>query len=65
VLVIVGEQDQPFLGPSRRMAMGVGQGSLQIIPDAGHCPQFENTEAWWQALSSFLATVAQARAFPA
>jgi pimeloyl-ACP methyl ester carboxylesterase len=65
VLVIVGEQDQPFLGPSRRMAVGVGQGCLQIIPDAGHCPQFENTEAWWQALSSFLATVAQTRAFPA
>ena len=65
VLVIVGEQDQPFLGPSSRMAVGVGQGSLQIIPDAGHCPQFENTEAWWQALSGFLATVAQTRAFPA
>jgi len=58
VLVIAGELDQPFLGPSKRMAVGVGQGVLEIIPDAGHCPQFENAEAWWQALSGFLATAA-------
>ncbi len=36
VLVIVGEQDQPFLGPSQRMAAGGGCGALEIIPDAGH-----------------------------
>jgi len=57
VLVIVGEQDQPFLGPSRRMAAAVGWGALEIIPDAGHCPQFENTDAWWDALVGFLATI--------
>lgn len=57
VLVIVGEQDQPFLGPSKRMAAAVGQSSLEVIPDAGHCPQFENSEAWWQALATFLATI--------
>jgi pimeloyl-ACP methyl ester carboxylesterase len=55
VLVIVGEQDQPFLGPSQRLAAGVGDGALQVIPDAGHLPQFENTQAWWQALAGFLA----------
>ena len=62
VLVIAGELDDPFLGPSRRMAADVGQAVLEIIPDAGHCPQFENTQAWWQALSSFLATVTPAGA---
>jgi pimeloyl-ACP methyl ester carboxylesterase len=55
VLVIVGEQDQPFLGPSRRLATGVGDGALEVIPEAGHLPQFENTQAWWQALAGFLA----------
>ena len=38
---------------------------LCIIPDAGHCPQFENTQAWWQALSRFLATVGPTGTFPA
>jgi len=66
VLVIVGEQDQPFLGSSKRMAAGVGQGVLAVVPDAGHCPQFENAAAWWQALAGFLATLAaQTSAFPA
>ncbi|MGO8958485.1 MAG: alpha/beta fold hydrolase [Streptosporangiaceae bacterium] len=51
VLVIVGEQDQPFLGSSQRMAAAVGRGALEIIPDAGHCPQFENSDAWWEALA--------------
>ena len=32
VLVIAGEQDKPFLAPSRRMAEGVGQGTLAVIP---------------------------------
>ena len=58
VLVIVGEQDQPFLGPSQRMATAVGQGALEIIPNAGHCPQFENADAWWDALAGFLAKMA-------
>jgi len=57
VLVIVGEQDQPFLAPSERMAAAIGNGSLAIIADAGHCPQFENPDAWWQALTTYLANV--------
>jgi pimeloyl-ACP methyl ester carboxylesterase len=55
VLVIVGEQDKPFLRASEQMAAGVGQASLEVVPDAGHSPQFENPDAWWQALSTFLA----------
>ena len=57
VLVLVGEQDQPFLAPSERMAAAVGGGSLALIPDAGHCPQFENPDAWWQALTGYLAGI--------
>jgi 3-oxoadipate enol-lactonase len=58
VLVIVGEQDKPFLAPSTRMATAVGCGTLEIIPNAGHCPQFENSDAWWTALAAFLGKIA-------
>jgi pimeloyl-ACP methyl ester carboxylesterase len=57
VLVMVGEQDRPFLGPSQRMAKAIPRARLVVLPDAGHSPQFENTEAWWEALTSFLQEV--------
>jgi pimeloyl-ACP methyl ester carboxylesterase len=57
VLVLVGEQDQPFLAPSERMAKVIPGARLVVIPDAWHSPQFENTEAWWDALVSFLQEV--------
>jgi pimeloyl-ACP methyl ester carboxylesterase len=57
VLVIVGEQDQPFRGPSERLAESVGGAALAVIPEAGHCPQFENSGAWWPALAGFLAGI--------
>jgi pimeloyl-ACP methyl ester carboxylesterase len=56
-LVMVGEQDRPLVGPSERMAAAMPGASLVVIPDAGHSPQFENPEAWWAALSGFLARV--------
>jgi 3-oxoadipate enol-lactonase len=57
VLVIVGEQDRPFIGPSERMAKTIPGARLAVIPDAGHSPQFENPDAWWAALTEFLDTV--------
>jgi 3-oxoadipate enol-lactonase len=56
-LVIVGEQDVPMLDGSREMAATIPHASLEVIPEAGHTPQFENSAAWWDALSSFLAAV--------
>jgi len=58
VLVIVGEQDGPFRKPSALMAECVGDASLAVISDAGHCPQFENAPEWWEALAGFLASIA-------
>lgn len=55
VLIIVGEQDQPFVEPSQRMAAAIAGSALAIIPDAGHSPQFENSDAWWAALAGYLA----------
>jgi pimeloyl-ACP methyl ester carboxylesterase len=54
-LVIVGDQDEPFLKPSRRMAEAIPGAELAVIPEAGHSPQFESPAAWWSALTTFLA----------
>jgi pimeloyl-ACP methyl ester carboxylesterase len=56
-LVMVGEQDEPFLAPSRAMAATIPGAELVVIPDAGHSPQFENPDAWLAAMRSFLAAV--------
>jgi 3-oxoadipate enol-lactonase len=56
-LVIVGEQDRLLVGSAERMAAAIPGGSLAVIPDAGHSPQFENPDPWWNALSTFLAEV--------
>ena len=56
-LVIVGDGDAPFLKPSQRMADAIPGATLAVIPDAGHSPQFESTEHWWKALTTFLERV--------
>jgi 3-oxoadipate enol-lactonase len=53
-LVIVGAQDEPFVGVSRDMAETIPGAELVVIPDAGHSPQFENPAAWLRALERFL-----------
>jgi pimeloyl-ACP methyl ester carboxylesterase len=58
-LVLVGEQDAPFLGSAQRMAGVLPNSTLAVIPDAGHSPQFENPDAWWQAVSSFLESISE------
>jgi pimeloyl-ACP methyl ester carboxylesterase len=56
-LVIVGELDQPFLDDSRRMADTIAGAQLVTITGSGHSPQWERPDAWFDALSGFLATV--------
>lgn len=53
-LVLVGEQDRPFLQASRDLAATIPGAQLVVIPDAGHSPQFENPHAWLDALLAFL-----------
>jgi pimeloyl-ACP methyl ester carboxylesterase len=57
VVVIVGEQDVGFLGPSRTMASAISGARLVVIPDGGHSPQFEAPERWWQEVRAFLSEV--------
>jgi pimeloyl-ACP methyl ester carboxylesterase len=56
-LVIVGDQDETFLDPSRAIAAAVPGARFAVIPDAGHSPQFENPDVWRRELSEFLATL--------
>jgi pimeloyl-ACP methyl ester carboxylesterase len=56
-LVIVGEQDEPFVGVSRAMAETIPGAELVVIADAGHSPQFENPGPWLDAIERFVARV--------
>lgn len=56
-LVLVGDQDEPFLPDAERLADAISTARLVVVPDAGHCPQFEHEGPWWEALSTFLAEV--------
>jgi pimeloyl-ACP methyl ester carboxylesterase len=58
-LVITGEQDRPIVKPSMAMAEAIPGAELVVIPEAGHSPQFENPDAWWNALSTFLSGLAR------
>ena len=60
VLIIVGEQDQPFLGHSERMTDAIEGAAITVIPDAGHSPQFENPDAWWKVLTTYLGALESA-----
>ncbi len=57
-LVIVGELDGPFLDDSRRMADTIERAQLATIADAGHSPQWEQPDAWFETLSGFLQRLA-------
>ena len=53
-LVLVGEQDDPFMAASHAIARSVEGARIEVIVDAGHSPQVENPEAWRKALCAFL-----------
>jgi 3-oxoadipate enol-lactonase/3-oxoadipate enol-lactonase/4-carboxymuconolactone decarboxylase len=57
VLVMVGEQDRAFLRQSQAMAAAIPGARLAIVRDGGHSPQFESSDEWWLALTTFLEEV--------
>src|SRR5262249_62105636 len=44
MLVLVGEQDTPFLEVAQPMADAVRGSQVVVIPNPGHAPQFENPD---------------------
>ena len=57
LLILVGEQDTPFLAASRAMKDAIPSAELVVLPDAGHSPQIENSDAWIAALGHFLSSL--------
>ncbi len=53
-LVLVGEEDLPFLEPSRLMASAIPNARLHVVPNAAHSPQFENEPDWLHAITTHL-----------
>jgi 3-oxoadipate enol-lactonase len=54
-LVIVGDEDATFVDPCRGIAATVPGAELAVVPGAGHSPQLESPDAWFDALHGFLA----------
>ena len=53
-LIIVGDQDQPFVAPSEYMAKKIAGARLSVIPGAGHSSNLDQPEAFNRALREFL-----------
>jgi len=53
--VIVGAADAPFLKSSEAMAATIPGACLEVIPQAAHCPQYENPDAWREVIDRHLA----------
>ncbi len=56
-LGIVGDQDAMFLQPMDDIVRTVPGARLVVLPDAGHSPQFENSDAWIAAMLEFLNSI--------
>ena len=54
-LVIVGRARRPFVAGSHAMADAIPGARLEVIPEAGHSPQFEAPDHWIDVLERFLA----------
>ena len=52
--VIVGELDGTMFDDCRRLAEAIPGAHLTVLPGAGHVPQLEAPDAWWEAVSGFL-----------
>ncbi|MCP3982830.1 MAG: alpha/beta hydrolase [bacterium] len=53
-LVVVGEQDVPFVAVSKLMAERIPNARLVVVEGACHSPQFENEAVWLDAIGSHL-----------
>ena len=56
-LLIVGDRDEPFLGPSTYMAKKIPGARLEIIPGAGHWSNIDQPAHFNRIVLDFLATL--------
>jgi pimeloyl-ACP methyl ester carboxylesterase len=60
-LIVVGDQDQPFLAPSEYMAKKIPGAKLEVIPGAGHSANLDQPEIFNRVLLDFLDALPPAR----
>jgi pimeloyl-ACP methyl ester carboxylesterase len=53
-LIVCGENDEPFLQPSREMEAAIPGSELTIIAGAGHAPATETPAEFNRTLAGFL-----------
>ena len=58
--VLVGADDTRFLSGAETLAQGITNARKHVIPDAGHHPQMENTDAWLEAMRGHLQAIQEA-----
>ena len=56
-LIVVGDQDQPFVAPSEYMAKKIPGARLEVIPGAGHSSNLDQPEIFNRVLREFLASL--------
>jgi pimeloyl-ACP methyl ester carboxylesterase len=56
-LIVVGDQDQPFLAPSEYMAKKIPGARLEVIAGAGHSSNLDQPAAFNRVLRDFLQSV--------
>lgn len=56
-LIIVGDEDRPFLEPAAQLARTIPRATQVTIANAAHSPQLENPAAWLAAVREHLARV--------
>jgi pimeloyl-ACP methyl ester carboxylesterase len=56
-LVLVGENDKPFLGGTEYMANKIANSTRAMIADAGHASNIDQPAAFNEAVEKFLATL--------
>jgi pimeloyl-ACP methyl ester carboxylesterase len=61
-MVLVGENDQPFIGASQYMASKIPGAQLVTIPNAGHAANIDQPQAFNDAVRTFLAEAVGAAA---
>lgn len=52
--IVVGAKDEPFIRLSSKMGDAIPGASVVTIAQAGHSPQYENAEAWRDAITEHL-----------
>ena len=59
-LVLVGENDKPFLGATDYMAKKIPKATKVVIPDAGHVANLDQPKAFNDAMRTFLESLGRA-----